>query len=747
MAKRMGIRHNVTIRVLDEKTHEVVSEHVGHNQATDSLLTGIAHYLKGDGILNQGIDMLGHFIPKYISLGTMGLNHQGMDELGLPTGIGNTPQDFEYYMSHTPGYGADGYDLNDNNSRGLPGGLGPMYNGSNLNCELISPSFPRAMISYREIIPENKSEREHSIDVVFSAMISTGALKQFRDKVSGSSSSGSSDDSSNTTCDCGCPGCAGCTGNNSGGSSGDSNGTTNKEKDVGYIFITEAGLWSRPDWSDSSSNGLLAGYRIIPPDEKNWAMVADPENGVTEEQAAKNREILRRNIICVRTNQVVQVIWKIQLISVGDTERRGKCNCDCTCTDKSHPSPTCPCHGDKNPTTVVLDKHNAELRIDDRLQLTATVTPDTVGVVWTSTDSRIVTVSNTGEVTAISSGSAVIKATANDNSGAFDSCRVVVNHSLPIDDEVEKYSVFTTGNLVLGANVRLTTENMCIGNSIGWESSGTPGGLITGSVDANLYVVGNNTSTYENAAIVSHGGNIFDTNVYLGAGAETYLVNCTSEYTFPRGIKVLHNDFELPTINELSYNVGTNTISPQQGDSVLIYPNEAIILTPNAIYGQELKNYQLNDGTIVSGYVSGRIPSSSKDYGAYHDLNIQSNSMSQTHVYIGHGTYAFNSIGEAGNYNHIHFVDARPSDPIILYVKESISLSNDNFIHNDGDLKSAMLYCAGDIRSEFAHNMRFYMVAPKGTISISGSREDAVIEGSLYAKNIYIGNNTVLDIV
>ncbi len=35
----------------------------------------------------------------------------------------------------------------------------------------------------------------------------------------------------------------------------------------------------------------------------------------------ENRELLKREIICVNTNQVVQVIWKIQIISKGQLDR------------------------------------------------------------------------------------------------------------------------------------------------------------------------------------------------------------------------------------------------------------------------------------------------------------------------------------------------------------------------------------------------------------------------------------------
>lgn len=288
--------HNVSFRVIDTISGKLVKEHTGHNAATDSLLTGIAHYLTGNGILNQGYQMLSAYLPQYISLGTMGLIDQSEDEFGLPAKLGvvdysNTlynqltkaqldvlgvsssssqvsseHQEFlRYmdYMTHCPGYGADGYDRALNNNRS-EFGLGPMYgalrsDGSKIesNCELISDSFPRAKISYRDVLPETEAELSETIDIVFSAMISTGALAQFRE-----------------------PG-----------------------KD--YIFITEAGLWSKPNWNDSGHNGLLAGYRISPPNQENWDM-----------SISGNRDILKRNILKVGINQVVQVVWKIQLGSI-----------------------------------------------------------------------------------------------------------------------------------------------------------------------------------------------------------------------------------------------------------------------------------------------------------------------------------------------------------------------------------------------------------------------------------------------
>lgn len=371
--RHMALNHNVTIVVRDADTMKPVHIHEGHNAATNSLLTGIAHYLTGDGILNQGWHLLSSYVPKYISLGTMGLINQESDENGLPLGIGSIQgteeERFEDYMLSAPGFGADGYDSALNNGREFFG-LGPMFadraqiitsepellqlgdinfdgqvddkdvmllvdyncglvefterqklvadinqDGSidcedmqllrrcasgeitaeslgtvsystsitpTINCELISNTFPRAAISYREIVPETEAEYPETIDVVYSAMISVGALSQFR------------------------------------------------ESGKNYLFITEAGLWSRPDWVTGGDNGLLAGYRIAPSDHLNWGMT--PES-VTDEAieyyeqyhgtitaedkksvvSAYNRNLLKQSIIRVNSNQVVQVIWKIQL--------------------------------------------------------------------------------------------------------------------------------------------------------------------------------------------------------------------------------------------------------------------------------------------------------------------------------------------------------------------------------------------------------------------------------------------------
>ena len=430
--KRLDVKQNVTIRVIDEPTGKVVQEHVGHNAATNSLLTGIAHYLMGDGVLNQGSDMLSNWVPQFMSVGTMGLTSQDAVDY-LPVGIGYTPVApesataeekqlneqlrFEEYVNQTPGFGADGYDSNDNNNRewfGLgypysdkpdklvqdfydagqteyvltnepitqdkesiisvtvyPGGVvnqdlhdtsivrmvlssedyevamndnneyvlsitnGSSYSGriaviytvystEAVNCELITSNVLRSKITYRNIVPEVQSEIPNTLDVIYSAFVSTGALKDYR-------------------------------------------------SDNDYIYITEAGLWSKPYYNNSGDNGLLAGYRIMPTDDEaaevdkqqsftgdgvtlaftldelalgivsatidnvvvteynldmqtnqivftdvpeagaNILVVYKTTNSWKDMSKPENRLKVQENIIRIGKNQVAQIIWKLQL--------------------------------------------------------------------------------------------------------------------------------------------------------------------------------------------------------------------------------------------------------------------------------------------------------------------------------------------------------------------------------------------------------------------------------------------------
>lgn len=80
-------------------------------------------------------------------------------------------------------------------------------------------------------------------------------------------------------------------------------------------------------------------------------------------------------------------------------------------------------------TSISLNKTSLSLEIGDEVTLSVTILPDNANdktYTWSSSDSSIASVDNSGKVTARANGNATIKATANDGSGVFASCSVVV---------------------------------------------------------------------------------------------------------------------------------------------------------------------------------------------------------------------------------------------------------------------------------------------------------------------------------
>ena len=79
--------------------------------------------------------------------------------------------------------------------------------------------------------------------------------------------------------------------------------------------------------------------------------------------------------------------------------------------------------------TIVLDRHDISLKVGESERLYANISPETAddkNVLWLSSDIQIASVDNNGNITAIKSGEAWIRAISNDNDKANDSCKVTV---------------------------------------------------------------------------------------------------------------------------------------------------------------------------------------------------------------------------------------------------------------------------------------------------------------------------------
>lgn len=134
-----------------------------------------------------------------------------------------------------------------------------------------------------------------------------------------------------------------------------------------------------------------------------------------------------------------------------------------TCT--AHNGVSAQCEVTVNPVMVsgiTLNQTEAEMVVGEKLNLTTTVVPNNAtdkGVTWSSTNETVAVVDESGQVTAVGSGTSQIKATANDGSGKTASCLVTVekNNKLTVTDMTQ----CSGGRGVL--NVLLSDEETIMG--------------------------------------------------------------------------------------------------------------------------------------------------------------------------------------------------------------------------------------------------------------------------------------------
>lgn len=132
--------------------------------------------------------------------------------------------------------------------------------------------------------------------------------------------------------------------------------------------------------------------------------------------------------------------------------------------------------------TVELNEHNISLNVGEVKQLSAMVLPtnaDNKSLVWSSSNSEVVTVDENGEIEALQAGNAYIKVVSVDNPSALDSCIVSVvqpttgitlshvNHTFNAIGESVQLTVFVSPENATNRNVKWTSSNesVCIVNN------------------------------------------------------------------------------------------------------------------------------------------------------------------------------------------------------------------------------------------------------------------------------------------
>ena len=117
------------------------------------------------------------------------------------------------------------------------------------------------------------------------------------------------------------------------------------------------------------------------------------------------------------------------------------------------------------PESITLDRNVLELIEGSQDQLTATVTPDTAKVIWSSSDETIATVDQNGHVTAIREGQAIITAKV-ENTELVATATVIVKK--PIS---ESSSAILSITLVNGITKEYDVTNAVLNNYLNWFDS------------------------------------------------------------------------------------------------------------------------------------------------------------------------------------------------------------------------------------------------------------------------------------
>ncbi len=141
-----------------------------------------------------------------------------------------------------------------------------------------------------------------------------------------------------------------------------------------------------------------------------------------------------------------------------------------------------------NYVAVDLDRDQMNLGVGEARSLTATTIPSGLGVVWFSSDSSVATVGQTGKVTAVKEGTAVI--TAAIEGGKRAQCTVTVTSVV--------YSISLSSSAIElkeGASQKLTATVSPAGTSVSWSSSDSS----VATVDSN----GNVVAVKEGTAVIT----------------------------------------------------------------------------------------------------------------------------------------------------------------------------------------------------------------------------------------------------
>ena len=112
---------------------------------------------------------------------------------------------------------------------------------------------------------------------------------------------------------------------------------------------------------------------------------------------------------------------------------KGTCTITCAAADGYGAKSTCSVTVKQQITSIALSEASTSLWVGDTKTITATATPtsaNNTAVKWSSSDTKVATVSSNGTITAIGKGSCTITCTAADGYGTKSTCKVTVKQQV-----------------------------------------------------------------------------------------------------------------------------------------------------------------------------------------------------------------------------------------------------------------------------------------------------------------------------
>ena len=277
----------------------------------------------------------------------------------------------------------------------------------------------------------------------------------------------------------------------------------------------------------------------------------------------------------------LSVIWSSSDEQVATVDKNGKITFSkpgtttITCRSSYTPSVTATCKVTVKQYVeqIVLDGDKYSLLPGETAQLTADVYPSNASdktLTWSSSDTKVAKVSTSGKVTAVGHGTATIKATAKDGSGAQAVYSIVVEKELQIDASVVNNTVYTKGSELCDiAYVGLTNASVKrmadAGYTLSWSMTRKNGNSDTVSaiIDTSVSIGGN---TYDTTALRLSGSS------FPTAGEEVYTITCKAgPYTETADVRLtVDGTAYADSVKLQNVNVGYNTFTAKVGESVEI---------------------------------------------------------------------------------------------------------------------------------------------------------------------------------